>query len=441
MMVPDFKLWIGVVEDRLDPELLGRYRVRILGYHTANREALPTKDLPWAVPVLPVTSAGVSGVMENPSLVEGSTVAGFFADDDQQVPIIMGSLAGIPLKRIDDPTVGFFDPNYFFPRNGEDPGYNQLGEPDTSRLSRAKDAEDHASLKEKRKSRTTEIPVAKAESVPTVGEDIAGALYERATWSEPHPRFDPNAEEAYKKVEGVPTFSQGKTSEYPYNRVTETESGHVFEVDDTPNNGRIHEYHNSGTFYEVQADGTKVTKIVGDEYEITLKNKKVFINGSCDVTIAGDAKLLVKGDMYEEIDGNVFTTIRGSRHTKIEGNDLQEIGTSSNTNITNDYGLRAGGNGNITIVGNQDYNVGGDSTLSISGSSMVYVGKALTELIAGDHNNGVFGDQTHYSAGNQSMVSGGTQNMAAGGAQAMTSSTHKNTTGLFTVTAGIIRLN
>ena len=47
-----------------------------------------------------------------------------------------------------------------------------------------------------------------------------------------------------------------------------------FEVDDTPNNGRIHEYHNAGTFYEIQADGSKTTKVVGDEYEITLKDKK-----------------------------------------------------------------------------------------------------------------------------------------------------------------------
>ncbi len=26
---PNFKLWLGVVEDRADPEYLGRYRVRV----------------------------------------------------------------------------------------------------------------------------------------------------------------------------------------------------------------------------------------------------------------------------------------------------------------------------------------------------------------------------------------------------------------------------
>jgi hypothetical protein len=29
----DFIWWIGIVEDRLDPEKMGRCRVRIYGYH------------------------------------------------------------------------------------------------------------------------------------------------------------------------------------------------------------------------------------------------------------------------------------------------------------------------------------------------------------------------------------------------------------------------
>ena len=32
MIQPMLKWWIGVVEDRADPEQLGRYRVRVLGF-------------------------------------------------------------------------------------------------------------------------------------------------------------------------------------------------------------------------------------------------------------------------------------------------------------------------------------------------------------------------------------------------------------------------
>ena len=36
---------IGVVEDRFDPEKLGRVRVRWLGYHTEDKSKILTKDL------------------------------------------------------------------------------------------------------------------------------------------------------------------------------------------------------------------------------------------------------------------------------------------------------------------------------------------------------------------------------------------------------------
>ena len=36
--------WTGVVEDRDDPEKLGRCRVRVFGHHTADTTLLPTSD-------------------------------------------------------------------------------------------------------------------------------------------------------------------------------------------------------------------------------------------------------------------------------------------------------------------------------------------------------------------------------------------------------------
>jgi hypothetical protein len=39
---------------------------------------------------------------------------------------------------------------------------------------------------------------------------------------------------------------------YPYNKSTHTESGHVFEVDDTPGEERLHTYHRTGTYTEAR---------------------------------------------------------------------------------------------------------------------------------------------------------------------------------------------
>jgi hypothetical protein len=90
----NFKFWIGVVEDRKDPEKLGRCKVRVYGYHTDNKGVLPTNDLPWCVPIMPITSASVSGVGTAPvGVAEGSWVLGFFLDgEDCQQPAMLGTI-------------------------------------------------------------------------------------------------------------------------------------------------------------------------------------------------------------------------------------------------------------------------------------------------------------------------------------------------------------
>lgn len=87
--------WIGVVENRKDPEKMGRCQIRIFGYHTESKELLPTKDLPWAIPMQPITSAAISGVGTSPlGPVEGTWVVGFFLDgDDMQQPLMVGTIA------------------------------------------------------------------------------------------------------------------------------------------------------------------------------------------------------------------------------------------------------------------------------------------------------------------------------------------------------------
>ena len=46
-----FIWWFGVVEDRDDPQRLGRCKVRIFGYNIEDLSILPTDDLPWAMEI------------------------------------------------------------------------------------------------------------------------------------------------------------------------------------------------------------------------------------------------------------------------------------------------------------------------------------------------------------------------------------------------------
>ena len=72
---------------------------------------------------------------------------------------------------------------------------------------------------------------------------------------------------------------------YPKNHVYETESGHIKEFDDTEGAERIHEYHKSGTFYEVDASGNKHTRIVGTNYEVIAGSDFVNVKGTANLTI------------------------------------------------------------------------------------------------------------------------------------------------------------
>lgn len=93
-------LYHGVVENRKDPLKLGRCQVRVIGLHTHEKTLLPTEDLPWAYPMQPVTSAAMSGIGHAPvGPVEGTWVVVMFRDEDEQYPVILGTLGGIPQKQ------------------------------------------------------------------------------------------------------------------------------------------------------------------------------------------------------------------------------------------------------------------------------------------------------------------------------------------------------
>jgi len=97
--------WVGQVEsfaegdpngnnDLKDPKKSGRYRVRIVGRHLKDCNSTPSSDLPWAHVMMPATSPWSDGGKTGGTIgyTVGSWVIGIYLDNDQQKPLIIGSI-------------------------------------------------------------------------------------------------------------------------------------------------------------------------------------------------------------------------------------------------------------------------------------------------------------------------------------------------------------
>lgn len=142
---------------------------------------------------------------------------------------------------------------------------------------------------------------------------------------------------------------------YPYNNIQQTESGHSFEMDDTPGRERVRLHHRSGTFVEMHPNGDEVHKVYGDGYEITIKNKNVLIQGVCNITIQGDSILHVQGDSYSQVDGTVYQNVKGNVKQVVQGDAQQTINGDFDINAAGDINLSA-----ASVNINSDLYVRGD---------------------------------------------------------------------------------
>ena len=109
--------FIGVVENRNDPEKLGRVQVRVYSLHSNQKDQIPVADLPWAM-VLQPNNPATSGIgYSGTGLVEGTWVFGVFLDTpDFQTPLVLGSLHGKPAAAVDKKK-GFNDPRGIYPKD------------------------------------------------------------------------------------------------------------------------------------------------------------------------------------------------------------------------------------------------------------------------------------------------------------------------------------
>ena len=295
--------FIGIVEDVTDPIQANRIKVRAFGYHNENKDILPTKDLPWAMVVIPVTQSGIpkpyidpvegekfDGITTSLGLMIGNYVCGFFQDPDQQIPIILGSIPGFTDTKKD--------------QTEEYVKVNDIP------LAARKDYKESASYKDRVRLRETEVST--AQDLTGTGPVSQG---QGGEWNQPDP-------------------DDTNKPEYPLNHVQRTQSGHVMELDDTPEFERIAHTHKSGTYHEIQATGDVATVIVGDNYTVIVKNDNILVKGDMNLTVEKNLKVHVQGDYHLEVEGNYHENIKGS-NLKLVGEDMSETVSKS---VTENYG-------------------------------------------------------------------------------------------------------
>jgi len=341
-----FVWFYGVVEDRNDPEYLGRVRVRAVGFHTDDKEKLPTTDLPWAQVILPVSSAGISGLGQSPSaLVEGSWVFGYFRDAEMgQQPMIVGSVPGSPIE-LANTSKGFYDPNGVYPKYKDEVDTNRLA---VNLKENGEEINPHLSLTLRRSTRITGVATADFNPITAAdGTNIDGD--DGDTWNQPEIPYN---------------------TTYPYNKVFESESGHLQEFDDTPNSERIHQRHKTGTGYEIDASGNQVNIIKGSHYTLTAGANKTLIEGDSDISINGRHKIYINKD---NVEGNDYTIQIGSGanvNIQVDSGDVNLVTVSGNVNVNSggDYNLKVNGNMNVLVEGNISETVEGNKTSNTTGA-------------------------------------------------------------------------
>lgn len=208
----------------------------------------------------------------------------------------------------------------------------------------------------------------------------------------------PNENNTGKLFEEPPSEYMG---EYPYNNTITTESGHVFEHDDTPNFERIKVKHKSGTYNEISADGRKVERIVGSNYEIVDEdnyvhikgNKKTVIEGNSIVNILGDVTLVINGNVIQFVRGDAFSVIDGKSNATIHGDMNLQTDGKTNINLVNDVTLNALKDSHVTVKGNSNTIIEGNHDMLVKGD--------LTQTVEGNRNDVVKGNLTQKVEGNR----------------------------------------
>ena len=436
-----FIWWHGVVEDRKDPLMIGRCRVRILGWHTTDKAELPTNMLPWAYPIMPITSASQTNAGDAPvGPVEGTWVMGYYRDGELgQEPVMIGTMPGIPSDFAKENT-GFNDPRLDTvsadrqamskTAGAKTPEVSLMGWPfPPSNLTFSagqevqiteytnEERQDLAgqSLYPRYKDKPTTSIYARGISDSSTGLPDAGIIGSKDKNLDSGTikmKFTPNVKLLTRLSETATTAVDTSSftidedviqieqppsayaAQYPFNHVYESESGHLIEVDDTPTKERLHWYHRSGTFTEFHPKGIRTDRTNAHRYNI--------VKGNQESIISGQEKKIVGFNSYSSYAQSKFENIT---------DDM--VVTSSNGDII--LGAPAG----TTLISSGNVLLSASNTLVLSAGQIIRDDDSASDVIKGSYKADAQGEYS-LNAGKLTLGSMGATNISSFGAMSQT---------------------
>jgi hypothetical protein len=106
-------------------------------------------------------------------------------------------------------------------------------------------------------------------------------------------------------------------------------------LDDTPGRERVRLQHGkSKNFIEMHPNGDQVVKVFGENFDITIGKKNVYVSGACNIIVKGNCSMQVDGDFNHEVNGDYNLAVKGKMNMRvvkdfsIQGDSDVEIGAN-----------------------------------------------------------------------------------------------------------------
>jgi hypothetical protein len=174
----------------------------------------------------------------------------------------------------------------------------------------------------------------------------------------------------------------GDKAKYLGNHVITTEAGHKIEIDNSPGDRRIHVYHASGAFIEIQDDGARISKIINYDQEYVDGVKETVVHGRFSLTIDGDYEINVTGKMKLEV-GDFELVSHKDINLKSDGNTLQEHGGDQRVQVNGHTSHRTSKNRDVITGGDNTVNTMGNHNSTTVGNYTNVVSEGKYEMVGG----------------------------------------------------------